>query len=508
MKEESGRLVLPVVALALVLALVWTERSLLLPAADNQGPAPRPLSPSPSPCPSGSNLTDSAPTQAPELATPEPTATMSPAAAALRSLMHEHTVAFEDSQRNAMNTASLSTHGGLQCVPSRTVPFKWDAPIGVLKIFVYTEMIKNMEPHNCVKALVPMWREEAELPTWVVNSIHYTTNPEEAHMFFIPAMGRCMIAIHDRPHVLQSDSFLNAIDILHVKNDYFRRRYGYDHFIINPGGGSLGLITDILWGSSSSATINTFYSNATKLLSESVRPRGYFAGRDFTIPGSADYRFGPYMKIHHQPLADRPMLFMFLGDTGLREQRQALGRLKVALQGDSEQAAFFRDKVLIASKINDPDPSLYPKRTQNFTFCAAPHGTSPWTQRFYDSLISGCIPVQFDRRFRFGYYDHVDWDAIVIRYPTAQVDKFSFLEYLYKLSLDVEFIRERQRRIAAIAELFYYGESSKALHTTAAALSDPDLVVRRKAYQLNAYSMAIRELADRYCTLRMSGHLP
>ncbi|KJE97804.1 hypothetical protein CAOG_07898 [Capsaspora owczarzaki ATCC 30864] len=480
---------------------------LLLLSTRNVAPAP-PSTSSTGECPPGSSrLLAAAPASlAAEAAAAAPMQRLTPNAA-LIATMNEHVHNDDLLLEDGMIQTSFSNKGGLQCVPSPTTSqFKWEAPIGTLKIYVYKEMMKVMEPHKCLQTVTPMWLEEVELPSWVVKSIHYTNNPDEAHMFFIPAMVRCILDFNRTQFHLTSE-FTEMVDVLHTKHDYYRRNHGHDHFIINPGGGSMNVISSLLAGELHPVAANDWYSNATKLLSEAARSRAYFSGLDFVIPGSADYIFGKFMDVSQKIEEERPMLFLYLGGTSLGDQRQALGRLRKLVQGDSEQAAFFRDKVLIANKIDDPVPELYSLRIQNFTFCAAPHGTSPWTQRFYDSLISGCIPVQFDRRFRFGFYDHIDWDSIVVRYPTSQLDSFSFLEYLYKLSLDEDFIRERRRQIAAVAHLFYYGESSKALQTTAAALSDPDPVVRREAYHLNAYSMTIRELADRYCTLRMDGHV-
>ncbi|XP_004345236.1 hypothetical protein CAOG_06487 [Capsaspora owczarzaki ATCC 30864] len=374
-----------------------------------------------------------------------------------------------------------------------------EAPIGIFKIYVYKRILNAMPTRDeCRDSLQIMWYEEIELPYWIRDSIHHTDNPEEAHFFYIPTMVKCLFNLN-RARFNETRQFLISVRHLH-RSPYFHRNNGHDHALLNPGGGSYNVTSSVLHGSYLFGRGAGHYSNVTKLLTEAYRPYAYFAGRDIIVPGYPDDAFFSYQETYQDALRERRRLFLYTGGVQLSYQRRQLGRLAELLKIPSAKSSFYAPLVLLQTRKVSSNKFEYQQLVKDFTFCAAPRGTSPWTQRFYDAAIVGCIPVLFDRNFVLPFPNQIDWDSIVVRFSEDFSHSFSFLDHLYQLSQDVEAIRERRRKLADVTSILYYGLAVNATQPAAVtpeAFSDPDPVVRREAYKYSPYSMIVRELSDR-----------
>ncbi|CEL97127.1 unnamed protein product [Vitrella brassicaformis CCMP3155] len=100
----------------------------------------------------------------------------------------------------------------------------------------------------------------------------------------------------------------------------------------------------------------------------------------------------------HTPLNDsnnassvrRPLLFVYCGHFRRNEERRYLKKLI-----ELKQIRQDGQKVYVGHcKIKD-----FVTRLVSSKYCGTPRGNTPWTSRFYKSLVALCVPVLFSRSF-------------------------------------------------------------------------------------------------------------
>lgn len=356
----------------------------------------------------------------------------------------------------------------------------------------------------CLDTLRDQWKTEVYLPEWIMNSPHYTKNPEEAHMFIIPAYIRCLYREHRLRYAAsyyKSKVYTSMAKYIH-SNYYFKRKFGYDHLVIIPGGSSGSVAASLLGNNPTISEGLGFYSNVTKITPESYYPSWYFPGEDIVIPGmvtAADFAPDPKRTHYFDVEAKRSIVVLYIGDFKKSAQRQQIGKLAMNLAKvriDSPDA--YHNVIIQDTHVED-----YATFIHNCSFCLVPRGTSPWTIRFYESLLTGCIPVLLGRDFYLPFRNHIDWEKFVVSWPEDTVGvSTDLVDFL--LNVPEREIIEKRRIIAKISPLLVYRPAPEVVtnQLTDREYYSDSPIIRRDAYYRNAYTMAIREIADRYCYLK------
>ena len=78
----------------------------------------------------------------------------------------------------------------------------------------------------------------------------------------------------------------------------------------------------------------------------------------------------------------------------------------------------------------------------NSKFCLNPLGWTPWTLRFYQALMTRCVPVVIADNIEFPYENEVDYTSFVVKIPEKVVDN---IEQTLRSMPDEEL--ERRRRV-------------------------------------------------------------
>ena len=50
-------------------------------------------------------------------------------------------------------------------------------------------------------------------------------------------------------------------------------------------------------------------------------------------------------------------------------------------------------------------------------FCIIPRGNTPWTRRFFDAIVRGCVPVVLSNPVAFPFEAFIDFTSLTIKLP-------------------------------------------------------------------------------------------
>jgi len=100
-------------------------------------------------------------------------------------------------------------------------------------------------------------------------------------------------------------------------------------------------------------------------------------------------------------------------------------------------------------------------------FCIIPRGSTPWTRRFFDILLAGCIPVILSNPINFPYEQLIDVRRFTIKIPESNV--FSLLDELRSVSGND--IAELQSAVLRWRSAFDYGPDGLAFELFLTELS-------------------------------------
>ena len=96
----------------------------------------------------------------------------------------------------------------------------------------------------------------------------------------------------------------------------------------------------------------------------------------------------------------------------------------------------------------------YLKELSRSVFCLAPRGFAVWSQRLYEAILYGCIPVIIADEMRLPYDQFLDWTKFSVKVHEQSVLNGALQDILQSYSADD--IEEKQRALRdSTAGLFY-----------------------------------------------------
>ena len=98
---------------------------------------------------------------------------------------------------------------------------------------------------------------------------------------------------------------------------------------------------------------------------------------------------------------------------------------------------------------------------QNSIFCLQPPGDSETRKSFYDSIVSGCIPVFFElpyipTRVTYPFDTKIDYSKFTVKIPANK----TITEMLDPYRHDVDAVKQLQRNLARVAKYLQYNDIS------------------------------------------------
>jgi hypothetical protein len=79
--------------------------------------------------------------------------------------------------------------------------------------------------------------------------------------------------------------------------------------------------------------------------------------------------------------------------------------------------------IIFKQQTSDCDRECYHREMSRANFCLCPLGWTPWTLRFYQAVMTRCIPVVVADDIEFPWENEIDYSKFAIKVPEAKVRK-------------------------------------------------------------------------------------
>lgn len=292
-----------------------------------------------------------------------------------------------------------------------------------LKIYVY-ETEFSATPVICSQG---MFADEVFVHKFMLHSSCRTENPAEADFFYVPIYASCVMSKKNK-YAPEMDAWYTKL--VTEKLPYFDDQGGRDHiFLWSSETYSFpswsDYIADSLFLSVESVPIHCSdfdaFWNYTEETAEEFGAKCHhcrwcFNGwKDLVIPGFVEQWSIEKMKYLEKPHSERNYTACYFGadSDALLIYRYANATVRNDLHNFSKRTNFsigYRFK-----RITD-----YFKRIGLCHFCFAPKGVGYWSNRLYEVLFAGCIPVILSDDIGLPFGDFVDWGSFSLKWPMSE----------------------------------------------------------------------------------------
>ena len=246
-----------------------------------------------------------------------------------------------------------------------------------------------------------------------------TMNPEEADLFFVPQYGECflwsreMLRHENQGQAMEetNEYFLEVLSHVKGKWPYFNRTDGRDHIFVFAGARGPTIFRD--WQKE--------IPHSIYLTPEGDRTLPQFdTWKDIVIPG-LEYDKRMYLEEHRNELVKNPpkrkILAMFRGTidhpAGFAYSKGLRPKLKKIFQNATD--------VIYGTKIKDCDRDCYVREMTESVFCLNPLGWTPWTLRFYQAVMTRCIPIIIADNIEFPFESEINYSEFALKIPEKDV---------------------------------------------------------------------------------------
>mmetsp|Transcript_13242 Transcript_13242/g.31348 ORF Transcript_13242/g.31348 Transcript_13242/m.31348 type:complete len:288 (+) Transcript_13242:280-1143(+) len=217
----------------------------------------------------------------------------------------------------------------------------------------------------------------------------------------------------DKSFSLTNEFFMEAVSIVKNNHPHWARSGGRDHVFVFPG--ARGPTIFSRWRAE--------IKEAIFLCPEGDRKASFFnTHKDVVIPGlEIDPLFhspasrNPLIELESKP---RKHLAYFRGTifhkAGWSYSKGLRPKLHSLFENETD--------IIYGNKEKGCDRPCYHREMSESTFCLNPLGWSPWTLRFYQALMTRCIPVVIADDIEFPFEDEIDYTKLAIKVPEKDVD--------------------------------------------------------------------------------------
>eukprot|EP00746_Dinoflagellata_sp_MGD_P039729 gnl/MRDRNA2_/MRDRNA2_195943_c0_seq1.p1 gnl/MRDRNA2_/MRDRNA2_195943_c0~~gnl/MRDRNA2_/MRDRNA2_195943_c0_seq1.p1 ORF type:complete len:528 (+),score=70.77 gnl/MRDRNA2_/MRDRNA2_195943_c0_seq1:167-1585(+) len=290
-----------------------------------------------------------------------------------------------------------------------------------IKVYVY-ETDFAVRPLGCSQG---MFASEVFVHRFFVHSTCRTEDPDEADFFFVPVYAACVMTKDGK---LAGDMDAFYLDLVQNKLPYYSRKGGRDHLFLWSSetydfpGWAENVYNSIFLnveGQPIECTDFDFFSEETaanfsascKHCKDCFQP-----WKDFIIPGFVEKWSIDIMSKLNRPHQDRQYLACYHGaDSGVMKIYQYAN---TSVRNELQNLA------------GSPGTSIGPRmsivtdyfdRIGQCHFCFVPKGLGYWSNRLYEVMFAGCIPVILSDGIELPFADFVKWESFSVKWPMAEV---------------------------------------------------------------------------------------
>ena len=231
---------------------------------------------------------------------------------------------------------------------------------------------------------------------------------------------------------LTNELYLDALRIVREQHPWWNRTSGADHIFSFPGARGPTIFSE--W--------QKHIKQSIYLTPEGDRKAHYFnTWKDIVVPGLEASPIFYLPKERDRLVAKegkpRKYLAYFRGTIDHREgwaySRGLRPRLKKIFANATD--------IIYDTKHSTCDRQCYHNEMADSVFCLNPLGWTPWTLRFYQAVMTRCIPVVIADDIEFPYENEIDYSKFAVKIRERDVD--NIVEYMRNMP---EAEKEARRR--------------------------------------------------------------
>ncbi|GLJ48789.1 hypothetical protein SUGI_1028850 [Cryptomeria japonica] len=305
----------------------------------------------------------------------------------------------------------------------------------VFKIFVYREgerPLVHLGPCKDIYSIEGRFIDELELG----NSI-LTSNPEEAHVYFLPFSVVMMVSHIYKPKTYDLTPMKrfvsDYIDVISKKYPFWNRSLGADHFILSCHD----------WAPETSMVNPYLYNNSIRVLCNANTSEGFNPSKDATLPevmlkGSMKITMGG------QSAQARSVLAFFAGGNHGRVRPLLIQHWK-GIDKDIQVNEYL------------PKGLSYYDMMKSAKYCLCPSGYEVASPRIVEAIYSGCVPVIISDHYVLPFSDVLNWPAFSVQVPLSQIPNLKTILQ----SISVNRYIQMQRRVIQLRRHFTLNQPPK-----------------------------------------------
>lgn len=306
------------------------------------------------------------------------------------------------------------------------------------KIFVYPEgepPLAHDGPCKNIYTTEGRFIHEVELGSRFV-----TSNPEHAHVHFLPLSITMMVSFIYKPLSHDISPIQRAvrdyIDVISSKYPFWNRSMGADHFMLSCHD----------WGPLASMANPLLYKNSIRVLCNANTSEGFNPTKDVTLP--------------EMNLQTGLMTGMLGGRSALR--RPLLAFFAGGNHGPVRPILFKHWK-----EKNDDDIKVYeylPKGISYYEFmkktkyCLCPSGYEVASPRIVEAIYSECVPVILSEHYVLPFSDVLNWASFSVQIPLSQIPNLKTILQ----SIPVNKYVQMQKRVKQVQRHFAINQPPKS----------------------------------------------
>ena len=246
------------------------------------------------------------------------------------------------------------------------------------------------------------WSGDWELIQRLRNGGQLAHDGGSADFYVVPFLSKCYFNYPAAYKLAEMDAALSQVLAFLHRTPWWARAPERHLFFFMSGVGA-GIVPS--WRS--------FLSRSIFIVAEGDRQADYFRyGHDIVVPGKISTRH----REDQTAFADRHLVGVFRGslDASLRDANGGKVRKKnrlrqllaKTLKKEGNKFVFSGHKS--KSYVDEMDHSRY---------CIIPRGNTPWTRRFFDAVVRGCIPAVISDPVAFPFEHLLDFRKMTVKLP-------------------------------------------------------------------------------------------
>ena len=296
---------------------------------------------------------------------------------------------------------------------------------------------------------------EKSFHEFLTESPYSTSDPWEAHFFYIPTYSSCFL-INNQPNNLTKTGAFHKQLFSHIvtKYSFFNMSQGRDHvWMFSQGLGAR------MFGDWRLIKSGIFLVHNGQFTLDEFTPH-----KDIPVPPDlSGYKFSSYFEMPVQERPPKKWLAHFGGTVIPTNVKDARGQFYSRGVRQYIKKHYSSDREF---RITGTRVVSYVQDMMSSVFCLCPEGWHAWNPRPYQAVLLGCIPVLLSEQIELAFEEVLDYSKFMVRIRPSNV---RVLKKILK-SIPASEVKAMQEELTKVWRFFSYGDKGLAKYMIVGAL--------------------------------------